>query len=64
MTKSTIIPIITPIKYINERTVMFSFKFLLVLNNSNIPKPLPVNSPARSVPIVINLIALHLVILN
>ena len=31
----------------------FSLKFLLVLNNSNIPIPLPVNKPEIRVPIVI-----------
>ena len=49
---STTIPTITPIKYIVDNINKFSFKFLLVLNNSNIPNPLPVNKPDNKVPIV------------
>ena len=52
---STIIPISTPTKYIIDRIVMFSFMFLLFLNYSNMPSPLPVKSPLKSVPIVIRL---------
>ena len=47
---STIIPIITPTKYIIDNIVKFSFKFLLVLKSNKIPKPLPVNKPDNIVP--------------
>ena len=39
-------PLTTPIKYTKERILKFSFKSLLVLNNTKIATPLPVSSPA------------------
>ena len=52
---STSNPINTPTKYIMDNTIIFSFKFLLVLNNTNKPRPQPVSKPDNNVPIVISL---------
>ena len=46
-------PLITPIKYISNKINIFSFKFLLFLNNTKMPTPLPVNNPAIAEPNVI-----------
>lgn len=46
-------PLIIPIKYISNNINIFSFKFLLFLNKTKIPTPLPVNKPAIAEPNVI-----------
>ena len=51
--KSIIIPTNTPTKYIIDSIFKFSFISLFVLNNNNIPNPLPVNNPAIKLPKVI-----------
>lgn len=51
--KSTIEPIITPTKYIIGKIAIFPFIFFFVLNNNNIPKPLPVSKPESIVPTLI-----------
>ena len=43
-------PLKAPIKYIRANIFKFSFKFLFVLNNTNIASPLPVNTAAIDVP--------------
>ena len=60
---STNNPNITPALYTIEIIVRFSLWLWFVLNSSNIPIPLPVSSPDRSVPTDIRFDAYNSVII-
>lgn len=53
---SIIIPAVTPIVYNVETILIFSFKFLFILNNTIIPSPEFTSSPPISVPSPITLL--------
>ena len=54
LNKSKIIPVIEPIKYINDNILMFSFISLFSLNNTIMAIPEPVKTPASIDPKLID----------
>ena len=53
LNKSIKTPTKEPIKYKDVSKIIFSFLFLLTLNNNINPIPLPVKSPPINIPVVI-----------